>query len=57
VLASEFRKRVEFLGIDEDAKKKVLDLIVEAGKDFPCLECPSKETCENFKWFIKWFGQ
>ena len=56
MLTSEFRKLVELLGLDVDTKMKVLDLIVEAGKEFPCLQCPSKDTCENFKWYVKWFG-
>ncbi len=52
----EFRKRVELLGFDEQTTKKVIDLTVEAGNEFPCLACPSKGECENFKWYIKWFS-
>ena len=52
----EFRKRIELLGFDEQTKKKVIDLFKEAGDEFPCLACPSKDTCENFKWYIKWFS-
>ena len=56
-MADNFRKRVEFLGLDEENKKKVIDLIEEAGREFPCLACPSKDTCKNFKWYKKWFSE
>jgi hypothetical protein len=56
-MASEFKKRIELLGLNDYEKKKVIDLITEAGEKFPCLECPSKDTCENFKWYIKWFSE
>jgi hypothetical protein len=55
-LTGEFRRRVELLGLDEQITKKIVDLIVEAGNEFPCLVCPSKDSCENFKWYIKWFS-
>jgi hypothetical protein len=54
-LTSEFTRRLELLGLDEQTKKKLADLIAEAGAEFPCLACPSNDTCENFKWYIKWF--
>jgi hypothetical protein len=37
--------------------EKKWKLIEDAAKEFPCLSCPSKDDCSNFKWFIKWFGQ
>ena len=52
-----FVKRVELLGLDEETTKKVIDLIKEVGEEFPCLACPSKDTCENFKWYTKWFSE
>ena len=55
-MVGEFRKRIELLGLDEQTTKKVIDLIVDAGEDFPCLACPSKDTCENFNWYKKWFS-
>jgi hypothetical protein len=55
-MTGEFRKRIELLGFDEQTKKKVIDLFKEAQDEFPCLACPSKDTCENFKWYIKWFS-
>ncbi len=56
-MTSEFKRRIELLGLDKENKKKVTELIEEAGKEFPCLACPSKDTCENFKWHIKWFSR
>ena len=55
MLTDEFRKRIELLGLEAEAQKKVIDLITEAEVEFPCLECASKDECENFKWYIKWF--
>ena len=55
MLTDEFRKRIELLGLETEAQKKVIDLITEAEVEFPCLECASKDECENFKWYIKWF--
>jgi hypothetical protein len=55
-LISEFRKRNELLEFDEETKKKVIDVIKEAGEEFPCLACSSKDDCANFKWYKKWFN-
>ncbi len=55
-MTGEFVKRVELLGLSEESKQKVLDLVREVGDEFPCLACPSKDDCENFKWHIKWFS-
>jgi hypothetical protein len=55
-LKNEFTKRIELLGLDEETKKKVVDLVAEVGAEFPCLACPSKDSCENFKWYNKWFS-
>ncbi len=56
-MTKEFKKRIELLELDDKNKKKVLKLIEEAGREFPCLVCPSKDSCENFKWYIKWFSE
>ena len=55
-MSGEFKNRIEALGLDEDAKQKVLTVIEEVGSACPCLQCSSKDTCENFQWHIKWFG-
>lgn len=56
-MTNEFEKRIESLGLDRKGEEAIKKLIFEAGKVFPCLNCPSKDECENFKWFIKWFGK
>jgi len=56
-LTGGFVKRVELLGLDKETTKKVIDLVKEGGDEFPCLACSSKDTCENFKWYIKWFNE
>jgi len=56
-MPGEFKKRIEMLGLDSAAEKKVLDVIKEAGGEYGCLACPSKDTCENFNWYIKWFSE
>lgn len=55
-MSGEFKRRIKLLGLDEQSEKKVIALIAEAGEEFPCLTCPSKDECENFKWFKKWFS-
>ena len=54
-MANEFEKHLELLQLNKAALEKVMQLVNEAGKEFPCLACPSKDDCTNFKWFIKWF--
>ena len=44
-MTNQFRKQIDLLGLDEENKKKVIELIEEAGREFPCLACPSKDTC------------
>jgi hypothetical protein len=56
-MSGEFMKRIKLIALTEEEKKKVTDLIEEAGREFPCLACSSNETCENFKWYIKWFRE
>jgi hypothetical protein len=56
-MSGEFKKRIEMLGLDNSSEKKVLNVIKQAGTEYSCLACPSKDTCENFKWYIKWFSE
>jgi hypothetical protein len=53
---SEFGKRMKTIGLDEATQSKIEQIIAEAGNEFPCLSCPSKDECGSFKWFLKWFG-
>jgi hypothetical protein len=52
----EFGKRMKTIGLDEETQSKIEQLIGEAAGEFPCLTCPSKDECNSFKWFLKWFG-
>jgi hypothetical protein len=56
-MPGEFKERIRLLGLDDASEKKVIDLIQEAAKEYSCLACPSKDTCENFKWYVKWFSE
>ena len=55
-MTNEFQKRIKLLTLDADTNKKIEDLIREIKKEFPCLNCPSKDECENFNWYKKWFN-
>ena len=54
-MTNEYERRIELLNLDEVTTEKINHLMVEIGKEFPCLKCPSKNECENFEWFLKWF--
>jgi hypothetical protein len=53
---TEFRKRLKGMGLDEETLSKIEQSLNEAGSEFPCLSCPSRDECGSFKWFLKWFG-
>jgi len=53
---SEFGKRLKAMGLEEETLDKIELLLGEAGSEFPCLSCPSRDECVSFKWFLKWFG-
>jgi len=55
-MSSEFEKQIGLLNFDGVTSVNIMQLITKAGKEFPCLKCPSKSECENFKWFLKWLG-
>jgi len=55
-MTTEFEKRIKLFNLDNDTTSKLMALITEAGKEFPCQKCPSKDECENYKWFLKWFN-
>jgi hypothetical protein len=52
----EFVEKLKAAGLNPDELEKASQLIAEAGSEFPCLSCPSKDECASFKWFQKWFG-
>jgi hypothetical protein len=55
-MESEFEKQLSNLKLDASIKNKILQIINDAGAEFPCLSCPSKDECNSFKWFTRWFG-
>jgi len=56
-LVSEFEKRVDLLKLDKKTAEQIKQLIIEVGKEYPCLTCGSRSKCENFKWHVKRFGK
>jgi len=55
-LPGEFEKQVKKLGLDPQTEKELIDILNKATNEDPCMECESKETCENFKWHKKWLN-
>ena len=53
---SEFGERLKATGINADTFVTIEHLLNDAGKEFPCRTCPSKDEWASFKWFLKWFG-
>jgi hypothetical protein len=56
-MENEFEKQLSALQLDATTKSKILQIIQSAGGEFPCLSCPSKDDCNSFRWFTKWFGK
>jgi hypothetical protein len=52
----EFVEKLKNAGLNPEELEKVAELVAEAGGEFPCQSCPSKDDCASFKWFQKWFG-
>jgi hypothetical protein len=50
----EFSKQIKQITVLETAEK-LLNIVKNAGEEFPCLACGSRDECDSFKWFIKWF--
>jgi hypothetical protein len=55
-MPAEFEKRLKDIITDPTLKQKIAKIVSEAGSEFPCLSCPSKDECNSYKWFAKWFG-
>ncbi len=55
-MSGELEKQLKELVKDEKTVDKLLELVNVAGKEFPCLSCPSRNECGSFSWFTKWFG-
>ena len=56
-MSGEIEKQVEEIVNEKATVERISSVIDVAGKEFPCLACTSKDTCENFKWYIKWFSK
>jgi hypothetical protein len=55
-MSGEIEKQVEEIVKERVALEKISSIIDVAGREFPCLACPSRDECGSFKWFNKWFG-
>jgi hypothetical protein len=55
-MTGEFEKQLKEQVNEKETADKLLELVNAAGKEFPCLSCPSRNECGSFSWFIKWFG-
>jgi len=56
-MVGELEKQIRQILKSQDFVENVIGIINSAGKEFPCLSCPSKANCGTFEWFVKWFGQ
>ena len=56
-MQTEFGKRLKDTINDYVLEQKLAEIISEAANEFPCLTCPSKDECNSYKWFLKWFGK
>ena len=54
---TEFERRIKEIIKNPKVEGKIIQIISNAGSEFPCLSCPSKDDCGSFNWFIKWFGK
>jgi hypothetical protein len=54
---TEFERRIKKNIKNPKVEGKIIQIISNAGSEFPCLSCPSKDDCGSFNWFIKWFGK
>lgn len=54
-MPSEFENQIQKTAVNETEKREIMEIIKKAGEEFPCLSCTSKDECNNFNWFKKWF--
>ncbi|MGD6852256.1 MAG: hypothetical protein ACQCN6_09385 [Candidatus Bathyarchaeia archaeon] len=55
-MTGELEKQLREHVKDKETADNLQEIISAAGKEFPCLSCPSRNECGSFSWFIKWFG-
>ncbi len=56
-MKGKFEKLIAQTNTGDQTKLEVLDMVETSAKEFPCSTCQSKEGCESYKWFVKWFGK
>ena len=56
-MQGEFEKQLKKMALNDTTKKEIIEIINKAGEEFPCLSCTSKDECNNFNWFKKWFNE
>lgn len=56
-MTGEMEKQIKEIVKDKRSSEELIETIRKAGQEYPCLSCPSKDECQSFKWFIKWFGE
>jgi hypothetical protein len=54
-MPAEFEKRFKEIVSDPAIEQKLAEIMSEASSEFPCIACPSKDECNSYKWFLKWF--
>ncbi len=55
-MSPELERKIKEIIKDPETEQRLGEIISEAGNEFPCLSCPSKDECNSYKWFLKWFG-
>ena len=56
-MTGEIEKQIKEIVKDKRSSEELIKAISKAGQEYPCLSCSSKDECQSFKWFIKWFGE
>jgi len=52
-MSTEFERRIKEIIKNPKVEGKNIQIISDAGSEFPCLSCSSKDDCGSFNWFIK----
>ena len=56
-MSGELEKQIKENVKDKQTAEKLVGAVVAAGQEFPCLTCESRDECQTYLWFAKWFGQ
>lgn len=55
-MSGEFEKKIKKMNLDPKFEKELLAMFNQASSEDPCINCASKEGCENFKWHKKYLN-